>query len=47
MSNIKGNIQTLHNEISWLQEVIHNVISSYLEHEGERPHWTEILAPNS
>jgi AAA+ superfamily predicted ATPase len=45
MSSTKGNIQTLHNEISWLQEVIHNVISSYLEHEGERPHWTQILAP--
>ncbi len=40
------NIQTLHNEISWLQEVIQNVISTYLEHDGERPHWTEIPLPD-
>lgn len=40
------NISVLHNEIYWLQEVIHNVISTYLEHEGERPHWTEIPMPN-
>ncbi len=36
------NIPFLYNEIYWLQEVIHNVISTYLEHEGERPHWTDI-----
>ncbi|CAM1356328.1 ATP-binding protein [Tenacibaculum halocynthiae] len=40
------NIQFLYNEIYWLQEVIHNVISTYLEHEGERPHWTEIPLPD-
>ncbi|WP_417873682.1 ATP-binding protein [Xanthomarina gelatinilytica] len=40
------NIQVLYNEVLWLQEVIHNVISTYLEHEGERPHWTQIQKPN-
>ncbi|MGG8497000.1 ATP-binding protein [Tenacibaculum sp. TC6] len=41
-----GNIEALHREVLWLQEVIHNVISTYLEHEGERPHWTEIPQPD-
>ncbi|RBW55860.1 ATP-binding protein [Tenacibaculum sp. E3R01] len=36
------NIPFLYNEIYWLQKVIHNVISTYLEHEGERPHWIDI-----
>ncbi|WP_075341266.1 ATP-binding protein [Tenacibaculum agarivorans] len=36
------NIQVLLEELNWLQEVIHNVISTYLEHEGERPFWTDI-----
>ncbi len=39
------NIQVLLDELGWLQEVIHNVISSYLEHEGERPYWEEIPMP--
>ncbi len=42
---VNANIQVLYNEINWLQEVIHNVISTYLEHEGERVHWLEIPLP--
>lgn len=42
----KINIQALLNEVYWLQEVIHNVISTYLEHEGERPFWMDIPMPD-
>ena len=33
-------------EIDWLQNVINQVISSYLQHEGAETHWTEIPMPD-
>ncbi|WGH75713.1 ATP-binding protein [Tenacibaculum tangerinum] len=39
------NIQALHKEIHWLEQVIHNVISRYLQHEGEWSHWTDLAMP--
>ena len=38
-------IRTLHEEISWLQEVINQVICSYLLHEGHEKHWLDIPIP--
>lgn len=41
-----ANIEALYNELFWLQDVIHNVISTYLEHEGERPYWEDLPVPD-
>ena len=40
-------ITSLYEEIAWLQNVINQVISSYLQHENaEETHWTEIAMPD-
>ncbi|WP_296382165.1 ATP-binding protein [Winogradskyella sp.] len=39
-------ITTLTDEISWLNEVINQVISSYLLHEGSDRHWQDIPMPD-
>ncbi|EDP97184.1 ATP-binding protein [Kordia algicida OT-1] len=39
-------IFSLFQEIDWLQNVINQVISSYLQHEGAETHWTEIEMPD-
>jgi len=40
-------IVSLHEEIHWLQNVINQVISSYLQHEeAEDIHWTDITMPD-
>ena len=33
-------IHSIQEEIDWLQNVINQVISSYLQHEGAETHWT-------
>ncbi len=43
---IKDYVITLQNEMDWLQNVINQAISTYLQHEGEQPHWTEIPVPD-
>ncbi len=40
------NLQTIYAELDWLQQVIHQVIASYLQHDGHERHWTEIAAPD-
>ncbi|MBC8754335.1 ATP-binding protein [Kordia sp. YSTF-M3] len=37
---------SIHQEIDWLQNVINQVISSYLQHEGVEAHWTELPMPD-
>ncbi|HEU4716470.1 MAG TPA: ATP-binding protein [Bacteroidia bacterium] len=39
-------IAVLHNEINWLQEVISQVIRSYLLQEGHEKNWQDILPPD-
>lgn len=39
-------ILSLHTEIDWLQNVINQVISGYLQHEGAETHWTELPMPD-
>jgi DNA polymerase III delta prime subunit len=39
-------ILSLHQEIDWLQNVINQVISSYLQHEGVETHWTALPMPD-
>ncbi|WP_114905173.1 ATP-binding protein [Kordia sp. SMS9] len=40
------NIGSLYAEIDWLQNVINQVISCYLQHEGVEMHWTELPMPD-
>ncbi|WP_046744092.1 ATP-binding protein [Kordia zhangzhouensis] len=42
----KKYIDSIHKEIDWLHEVIHHVISMYLQHEGAKTHWTELAMPD-
>jgi len=37
---------SLHEEIDWLQNVINQVISNYLQHENAETHWTLLPMPN-
>ena len=43
--NSEHNIQILLNEIHWLEQIIHQVISTYLEHEGYHFVWGDIVPP--
>lgn len=38
-------IISIHQEIDWLQNVINQVISNYLQHEDASGHWTELEIP--
>jgi hypothetical protein len=40
------NINTLHNEMDWLQKVIDQVIKSYLLQEGHENNWYDIPLPD-
>ncbi|HEY8919287.1 MAG TPA: ATP-binding protein [Chitinophaga sp.] len=40
------NLQTLHQEINWLEAVIDQVIKSYLVQEGHENHWIDIPLPD-
>jgi hypothetical protein len=40
------NLAVLHQEITWLEQVIQQVITSYLKHEGHENHWTDIPLPD-
>jgi len=42
----KEYIHSLHQEMDWLQNVINQVISSYLQHEGAETHWTALSMPD-
>ncbi len=42
----KEHIIALYAEIDWLQNVINQVISCYLQHEGAEMHWTELPMPD-
>ena len=39
-------IHSIQEEIDWLQNVINQVISSYLQHEGAETHWTILPMPD-
>jgi DNA polymerase III delta prime subunit len=39
-------ILALHQEVDWLESVINQVVSMYLQHEGVDTHWTEIPMPD-
>jgi DNA polymerase III delta prime subunit len=39
-------ILSLHEEIDWLQNVINQVISGYLQHENGESHWTDLPMPD-
>lgn len=40
-----NNLQALHAELDWLQQVMYRVVASYLNHEGAQQHWRGIPAP--
>lgn len=40
------NLMVLHQELDWLEQVIAQVISSYLKHEGHENHWIDIPLPD-
>ncbi len=41
-----GNLQALRRELEWLEQVIAQVIRSYLKQEGHEQRWQDIPAPN-
>ena len=45
MENTKT-LNTFYNEIDWLQKVISQVITSYLQHESHEKNWQDIPLPN-
>jgi hypothetical protein len=42
----QANLVVLHQELDWLEQVIAQVIGSYLKHEGHENHWVDIPLPN-
>jgi DNA polymerase III delta prime subunit len=45
MTTPEQNLDALYRELDWLQAVIHQVIASYLKHEGHEAHWMDIAPP--
>ncbi len=41
-----ANLQVLFQEVAWLEQVIHQVIRSYLKQEGHEHHWQDIPVPD-
>lgn len=40
------NLLTIHHELTWLEQVINQVICSYLKQEGHEKHWQDIPIPD-
>jgi len=40
------NLAELHAELDWLEQVIEQVLRSYLKQEGHEAHWSDIALPD-